>query len=221
MTTRGEWATEFLHAIGNSNPDAKTVNFVATWTLGENTQAQYNPLATKQPSECQTGSFNDVGVRNYSTDQCGIDATVKTLENGYYPHILHGLQNNDPEEASNAIELGTWGTGTGFLILWREGDHRNEVLLSHGAQGSGEHGRNGSSEVPVTNVPIVGKGGGGGGSWDTGQKPNIGLPDTAVIARNVEFIALGTLLVGIAIVLAVRTYVPVQQVVQTIGAVAG
>lgn len=212
--TRGEWARAFLAALGNSSPDDRTVNWVASWTLGENTQAAYNPLATTQPSPCATGDFNFAHVKNYSNHQCGIEASVKTLQNGHYPHILHGLQNNDPEEASNAVELGTWGTGMGFVTLWRLGDHRGETLKSH-------------ESAPQPFGPIHG----GGGSWDDPPDPkgpqlpsiDLGLPqlpDSTTIARSLIFVGLGGLLVTIAIVMAIRTYVPTEQIVKTVAAVA-
>lgn len=231
MTTRGEWATELLHALGNNTPDARTVNFVASWTLGENTRARYNPLATTQPAAGAT-NFNPVGVKNYPTDQAGIDATVKTIQNGYYPHILHGLQNNDPEEAANALELGTWGTGMGFVTLWRLGDHRNEPLKSHeaGAISGGSWGTGASQEPsnegslpgdeqnPLTRVI--------GGTLDTGDQLGLGGPQNppdiapADVSRSISYIALGGTLLLIAALLAIRTYVPTRQIVKTIAEAA-
>lgn len=226
--TRGQWARDFLNAIGNSNPDARTVNFVAAWTLGENTRARYNPLATTQPHAGETCfSRHEDGscwVRNYLTHQDGIEATATTIKNGRYPHLLHGLQTNDPEEAVNAIELGVWGTGLGFTTLWRLGDHTGGQLLSH-----------------VSNGGVSGGQGGGGGTSGFGdEKPEPGILDYLdptnpvydkdfeaqneamqpdVIARNLSFIALGGLLLAIAIVLAIRTFVPTQQIVKTIATV--
>ena len=204
---RGEWAKAFLTALGNSTPDAKTVNFVAAWTLGENTRAKFNPLATTQPME-GAADFNFVGVKDYTSHQQGIDATVKTLQNGYYPHVLHGLQTNDPEEAVNAIEMGIWGTGLGFVTLWRTGDHTGEDLLSHtgGTSSGGEWG--GFIPInPATGAPA-----------DPSAPGNISFtPEN--ITRNLSFIALGGLLLIVALVLTVRTYVPTQQIVKTIAAV--
>jgi len=208
---RGEWARAFLSALGNSTPDAKTINFVASWTLGENTRAAYNPLATTQPMESAT-DFNWVGVKDYTSHQQGIDATVKTLENGYYPHVLHGLQTNDPEEAVNAVELGIWGTGLGFTTLWRAGDHTQEDLLSHtgGTSSGGDFGGGGFDVGPIALLNPA-----------SAAAEELTSPDASKdIARNVSFIALGGLMLFIAIALAIRTYVPTQQIVKTIAAVA-
>lgn len=192
---RGTWATDFLRALGNTNPDARTVNFVASWTLGENTRAKYNPLATTQPMAGGT-NFNSVGVKNYITHEEGIQASVKTLTNGRYPSILEGLRNNDPERAVNALELGTWGTGLGFTTLWRLGDHRNEMLLSHPA-----------GDTPETPPqPPWGPGGGGGGSWDDPVPPDPYA--TMNDGKRLRFILVGVLFVGIAIVITLKTYVP-------------
>lgn len=214
MTTRGEWAIELLHALGNQNPTDQTVNWVASWTLGENTKAVYNPLATTQPMPDAT-DFNVVGVKNYKDDQQGIDATVKTLNNGYYPHILHGLQTNDTTEASNAVELGIWGTGMGFVTLAHTGDHRGETLLSHSFQPGGGGGGDFTTKPPdLGNIWEVGAGG----------KPNAATKQYASelginpqdVTRNVSFIALGGVLLLIAVVLAIKTYVPTRQIVKTI-----
>lgn len=216
--TRGAWARSFLSGLGNSSPDDRTVNWVASWTLGENTAARFNPLATTQPmgADCVRGDFNSVGVKNYANHDCGLQASLKTVQNGYYPHIVHGLQNNDPEEASNAVELGTWGTGMGFVTLWRLGDHRGEELLSHRPISDLIPEMEGSSDAKIENNTIP----------DTIDNTiNAATPDllnmgSQDIARNLGFIALGSVLVLIAIIMAVRTYVPVQQVVKTVAAAA-
>lgn len=206
---RGEWAKSLLGALGNTNPDAKTINFVASWTLGENTAAQYNPLATTQGMPGAT-DFNFVGVKNYISHEQGIEATIKTLQNGYYPHILHGLQTNDPEEAVNAIELGIWGTGLGFTNLWRAGDHSQEDLLSHtGGTSSGGSWGGPLDFLDPTN-PMYDK--------DFAAQEQALTPEA--ITRNFSFIALGGLLLIVALTLAIRTYVPTKQIVKTIAAVA-
>lgn len=210
---RGEWARAFLAALGNGNPDAKTVNFVAAWTLGENTRAKFNPLATTQPMPDAT-DFNWVGVKDYTTHEQGIEATVKTLQNGYYPHVLHGLQTNDPEEAVSAVELGIWGTGLGFTTLWRTGDHTGEDLLSH-TGGTSSGGSWGGGALDFLNPADP--------RYDeafAGQAQAMEQLTPENITRNLSFIALGGLLLIIALALTIRTYVPTQQIVKTIAAVA-
>jgi hypothetical protein len=53
--------------------------------------------------------YNSVGVRNYPDYETGIQATARTLTNGYYPRTLAGLQSNAPMVDDG--EMGVWGTG--------------------------------------------------------------------------------------------------------------
>lgn len=214
--TRGQWAIQFLQALGNTQPSASTVNFVASWTLAENTRALYNPLATTQPADGAT-CFNSVCVRNYLSNGQGIDASVKTLTNGRYPHILQGLRTNQPEDAANAVELGIWGTGMHGVLLWRTGDHRDGKLLSHPD----------TSDAADDGPRIVGDA--GGPTQSPGNlpptSPDIPQPsggsvmdtsDSAQLARDVQYILLGGLLVAIALFLALKSYVPTSSIVKAV-----
>lgn len=210
IVKRGEWAKAFLAALGNSNPDAKTVNFVASWTLSENTPATYNPLGTTQEMPGAT-DYNWVGVKNYVSHEQGLEANVKTVQNGRYPHILHGIQTNDPEEAANIGELIIWGSGPLAIDLWRTGDHTQEALPSH-TGGTSSGGSWGDSPLGFLNPA------------DPRYDEAFAAQETALtpeaITRNFSFIALGGLLLIVALTLAIRTYVPTQQIVKTIAAVA-
>lgn len=113
-----QWSLELLAGLGNAVPTQDTVNFVDAWQRSEGTDAVYNPLATTQPmngDSCFNYLHGHCGVRNYPSRATGLHATILTLTNGSYPHILYGLQTNNPEEALNDEELGTWGTGWGAL----------------------------------------------------------------------------------------------------------
>jgi hypothetical protein len=199
---RGEWAKQLLTALGNEKPTQQTVNFVASWTLAENTKATYNPLATTQPFEGST-CFNSVCVRNYPSNGAGIEATVKTLTNGRYPHILNGLRQNRPEESANGSELGVWGTGLRAVVLWRTGDHTGEILKSHPTTNKSEKEQHTPIERPgpVEDKPTI-------GSMMTSG-------DQEQFARDIQYITLGGLLMAIAIVLAIKSYVPTQQILKT------
>ncbi len=217
---RGDWSRDFLVALGNTNPDPKTINFVASWTLGENTLARFNPLATTQP---MTGStcFNCplANVQNYLTHEQGIAASVKTLSNGRYPHVLEGLKTNDPEQAVNAIELGTWGTGLGFTNLWRLSDHRNEDLLSHNTVG----------QEQIDKIREIGEKTGDLGLEEPSILPDLptvndalGLPniDAEQLSKSIVYIGIGGVLLFVSVILAIKSFVPSQQIVKTIAAVA-
>lgn len=116
QTDEERWAYDLATGLGNPAPSFETIQFIVAWQRGEGTQAANNPLATTQDA---TGStcFNSVCVRNYRSREQGLDATVQTLMNGSYPSILQGLITNNPEEALNANELATWGTGLGNVEM--------------------------------------------------------------------------------------------------------
>jgi cell wall-associated NlpC family hydrolase len=113
---RETWGMAFLAGIGNAAPTADTLAFVVAWQAGENTTAAYNPLATTQNADGAT-CFNYIngkcGVKNYTSYEQGLQATIETITNGYYQHIWYGLQTNQPDIALNDQELATWGTGRG------------------------------------------------------------------------------------------------------------
>jgi murein DD-endopeptidase MepM/ murein hydrolase activator NlpD len=92
---------------------------VVAWQNGENTGAAFNPLATTQTAPGAT-CWNKLpsmpcGVKNYTSREQGLQATVETLTNGFYPNILAGLQTNNPAQVLNDGELATWGTGRGLV----------------------------------------------------------------------------------------------------------
>lgn len=118
--TRGQWARDFLRAIGNSNPSPETVNWVAAWTNFETAccgGASYNLLNTTEPNTPGVVSnFNGVGVKNYNNYQNGITANAKVIRNGYYNTLASALQTNNASllysnNPSINQELGVWGTG--------------------------------------------------------------------------------------------------------------
>ncbi|MBK9944189.1 MAG: M23 family metallopeptidase [Kouleothrix sp.] len=112
---RERWARDLLAALGNQQPTRETVGLVVAWQSAENTGAAFNPLATTQPADGAT-CWNSLpsmlcGVKSYTTYEQGLQATIETLSNGFYPNILTGLQSNNPEQALNVDELDVWGTG--------------------------------------------------------------------------------------------------------------
>lgn len=128
MFTREQWVRDLLAALGNSSPSSTVLNFVVGWSVAEtnaNSGALYNLLNTELDEPGAT-PFNEAGVKNYTSYEEGINATVATLENGYYPDIVQALQwNNDNAllGPNNLIlkELNTWcgscNYGHGFIAL--------------------------------------------------------------------------------------------------------
>jgi hypothetical protein len=100
--------------------------FFYAWRQAEGAKATFNPFNTTQPKEGST-LWNCLkrkngkcvgGVRNYKTKQDGIDATVKTIENGNYKCILDGLKS---DKGANKIvecsDLKKWGTNKGTPLV--------------------------------------------------------------------------------------------------------
>ena len=87
------------------------------WMQKENTGAGYNPLATTQPMPGAgfwnyIGEGKNYGVRNYTSFEQGVQATVQTLLNGNYPNIVAGLQAGlSGPEGLDLGDLAVWGTG--------------------------------------------------------------------------------------------------------------
>jgi hypothetical protein len=77
-----------------------------------------NPLNTTQPGFGGVDQ-NSVGVKAYPDVAAGVAATVRVLQNGFYPSILANLRGSVPSASwQNAChDLGTWGTGCGWLGL--------------------------------------------------------------------------------------------------------
>ena len=111
--TREQWAEELLNAGGW--PVTKlAVTDIICWQNQENTKAKFNPLATTKPMPGST-MFNDLGngqgVQNYTSAEQGLEATVKTLNNGYYPGILDALVAGGSGDFGLTVSQTQWGTG--------------------------------------------------------------------------------------------------------------
>jgi hypothetical protein len=136
MGTRGQWANDFLKALGNTSPNLKTTNLVAAWTKGEGTEARYNPLATTLDYG-QNTKFNNCcggnGVKNFPSRDAGIQASVRTLSGSFpgYSDIVKGLRTNEPELALKGMKRNVWGTNFVYVeSVWRSSDVRGESLKS-------------------------------------------------------------------------------------------
>lgn len=109
---RETWARDVLAGLGNARPSAATVAFMEAWHRAEGGTAAFNWINTTEPMPGAT-DYNSVGVKNFVSYEQGVQATVITLENGYYPRTLYGLLTNAPVVDDG--EMGTWGTGGGAL----------------------------------------------------------------------------------------------------------
>lgn len=110
--TRETWAEALLDGLGM--PVSKlAVTDIMCWEATENTQAKFNPLATTQPMSGST-MFNDlgngIGVQNYTSAEQGLNATIKTLNNGHYTEILNALSIGGTQDFGATVGASPWGT---------------------------------------------------------------------------------------------------------------
>lgn len=112
------FATDLLTRLGMP-VTSENVRAVVAWARAEGTAAANNPLATTQPMEGAT-RFNSAGVRNYSSYQEGLEATVRTLQNGRYDNVLAALRaGTSADDVGRAVAASPWGTGEGVLRVLR------------------------------------------------------------------------------------------------------
>lgn len=108
------FAIKVLEQLGVPLTHQNVKAFVA-WEAAEgghwNNSAHFNPLNTTQamPGYSETGSQGNIG--SYTSWQQGIDATVKTLENGRYTDIIAALNDgHDAHAVVTAVVNSPWGT---------------------------------------------------------------------------------------------------------------
>lgn len=110
--TYGQWAASFLGALGAPASRNNMVSVVA-WEAAEGTQATWNPLATTYPMPGAT-VFNSHGVRNYTSKEQGIEASILTLRrpgHGYEAIVANLKASADPMETGRAIQRSDWCRG--------------------------------------------------------------------------------------------------------------
>lgn len=111
LASKQQYAAAVLKGIGAPvNP--KNVNTFIGWANAEGgtNWQRNNPLNTTEGAGA-TSTFNSAGVKGYPTTRAGIQATVKTLKNGYYGGIIQGFRQSNPGAVGNAIANSPWGTG--------------------------------------------------------------------------------------------------------------
>jgi len=97
-------------------------------------ETTWNPLATTRLTPATPlnvtfnigygpGNWNHVPVRVYATPEAGIEATVGTLELGYYNNIRRCFADEvsyDEAVAEMAIYVGSWAYGQRLINQWKE-----------------------------------------------------------------------------------------------------
>ena len=85
--------------------------YLYAWRQAEGGSAAFNPFNTTQKALGAT-NYNKVGVKNYTSAEQGISATVKTLLNGKYSGIISSLKADaEPSQTADALIASPWGTG--------------------------------------------------------------------------------------------------------------
>lgn len=107
---RSDFIIDVFKKIGASTSGDR-IAFGVAWAAIEDSTAHNNPLDTTEPWANAT-EFNSVGVKNYATWEDGIDATVATLKNGYYTHLLNVLRTPEAhvQDCINALNGSPWGS---------------------------------------------------------------------------------------------------------------
>lgn len=110
-----QFITDLISQLGLKNTEG-VKQFFRDWIKHERRAKGkphgFNPLNTTYDLKSDSGmtKFNYANVRNYSTYQNGLTATVKTLKLNYYKPLIQYLQGiNIPLEAV-AKSVRTWGT---------------------------------------------------------------------------------------------------------------
>ena len=121
------WAKDFLKQIG-APVTAQNLTAMTTWMASEGggggsktglgtNDAMYNPLNTKQhmKGSWKPGDMTE-DVQAYPDYITGMKASVKTIENGYYPKTLAALRSGKNANAAiAAINQEPWGSHPGAV----------------------------------------------------------------------------------------------------------
>jgi len=106
----------------------ENLKFLKAWRQSEGGTALNNPFNTtlNLPKDDKISNYNSIGVKNYSTPNYGIEATVRTILLPYYKCILEGLKNNiGAEKISECPALMMWSKGVAGNA---KGQYVNKVL---------------------------------------------------------------------------------------------
>jgi len=111
------FAENLLHKIGAPVTKAN-LTFLDAWQRAEGGSAD-NPFNTTEHAR-GAHRFNSAGVQRYDSIATGIEATVKTLENGLYNGVLRALHiGTNAHAAADAVSRTPWGTGLGISRVLR------------------------------------------------------------------------------------------------------
>lgn len=145
MAAFPDWEVKLLRAIG-APATPENLRFLSAWQRAEGGTASFNPLNTTQPFG-GASNYNSVGVKNYPSATAGLEATAKTLTNGYYGPIVSLLRRGRASavDLAKAVASSPWGTGGGVLRVLGSSDAGS----SKGRTPGSEPGNGGSTPSPA------------------------------------------------------------------------
>jgi len=115
---------DILTGIGALNTKYNLL-WMKVWRLAESAKATYNPWNSTQQVTTngkQSTIYNCIGVQNYFTFDDGVKATITTMTNGQYPHIIKALQvgiNNYAEMKELATLVQLWDMTNRIPLKWQ------------------------------------------------------------------------------------------------------
>jgi murein DD-endopeptidase MepM/ murein hydrolase activator NlpD len=108
------WEQEVLAGIG-AKPTPENIRAVHAWQRAEGGTASNNPFNTTQPAAGAT-DYNSVHVKNYTSPDQGIRATIDTLNNGRYAPIISAFRKGENAySVADALTKTPWGS-SGSLV---------------------------------------------------------------------------------------------------------
>lgn len=149
------FATAVLQGLG-APASASNLQFFYAWMAaegGHTNGALYNPLNTTQEGY---GGSNAVGnVKAYPNMQAGVQATIQTLQNGYYTNVVDALKSGNGAGARNAVIASPWaashyGGGKGFPAV---GSSKGVVLQAGNSDGTYGSAPTSSFDPNAVNTP--------------------------------------------------------------------
>jgi cell wall-associated NlpC family hydrolase len=126
MAAWSGWEQQVLRAA-RLPVSARNVQLLRGWQASEGGTAAFNPLNTTTHASGSTAYNSNGGtpVQNFRSQADGVAATVKTLYNGHYGHIIAALKqgNSDYSTFGQAVDSSPWGTHGGYIREWSGGAH--------------------------------------------------------------------------------------------------
>lgn len=131
--TRADFANAVLSGLGvQATPE--NVRALTAWMQAEGGTAAFNPMNTTQQAAGAT-DYNSAGVKNFTSWEQGVQATVQTLKNGRYGNIIQALQQgNNAGAVAAAVGQSPWGT-SGQLMSQILGSTPTNAAVSTAAAG--------------------------------------------------------------------------------------